>query len=116
MDSVLKSAKKYMAVIGLSDKGWIVNPRSKFNKSKLPTPESFWSSHGVAIKVTKGWISVKCVFHDDEYASLSINVETGGFYCQACGSKGGDVLDAHRLLSGCDFVTAAKELGTWKGN
>jgi len=56
----------------------------------------------------------KCVFHDDHHASLGINTETGGFFCHACGAKGGDVLSAYQLLVGCDFVTAAKAFGAWE--
>lgn len=56
----------------------------------------------------------KCIFHDDHHASLGINAESGGFFCHACGAKGGDVLAAHQLIIGCDFVTAAKALGAWE--
>ena len=56
----------------------------------------------------------KCVFHEDQHASLGVNSETGGFFCHACGVKGGDVLAAQQLLLGCDFITAAKTLGAWE--
>lgn len=87
----------------------------RFNRALLPSPLAFWASHGVVTKTSSGvWRMAKCPFHDDAHASLGINTETGGFFCHACGAKGGDVLAAHRLLTGKDFVAAAKDLDAWE--
>ena len=59
------------------------------------------------------WRTVRCPFHDDKHASLSINADTGGFLCHACGARGGDVLSFHMQRHGLDFKTAAQELGAW---
>jgi hypothetical protein len=114
MNTALQSASKLMSSIGLKVTPIDTPKQSKFNRTKLPSPESFWASQGITLKSKKGWLMAKCVFHDDHHASLGINTETGGFFCHACGAKGGDVLAAYQLLIGCDFVTAAKALGAWE--
>jgi hypothetical protein len=103
-----------MSSIGLRITTGDARNQSKFKRAKLPLPELFWASHGITLKSKKGWMMAKCVFHDDHHASLGINTETGGFFCHACGAKGGDVLSAYQLLAGCDFVTAAKAFGAWE--
>ena len=50
-------------------------------------------------------ISARCPFHDDQRASLSVNLEKGVYNCHAgCGSGG--VLDFERRFSDCDIETA----------
>lgn len=114
MNTTLQSASKLMSSIGLKVTSVATLKHSRFNRAKLPSPESFWASHGITFKSKKGWIMAKCIFHDDHHASLGINTETGGFFCHACGAKGGDVLSAYQLLVGCDFVTAVKALDAWE--
>ena len=114
MNSVFKSAARLMLAIGLQITEGDTQPQSKFNRSNLLSPESFWEAHGITLKAKKGWVMAKCIFHDDTHASLGINAESGGFFCHACGAKGGDVLAAHQLITGCDFVTSAKALGAWE--
>ncbi len=48
--------------------------------------------------------SVKCPFHDDGTASLSINLERGIWRCFAC-NVGGGILDFERRLTGKDDAT-----------
>ncbi len=43
--------------------------------------------------------SVKCPFHDDGTASMSVNLERGAWFCHACGIGGG-LLDFERTLTG----------------
>lgn len=114
MNSTLQSASKLIASIGLKVTSDDTRNHSRFNREKLPSPESFWAAQGITFKSRKGWLMAKCIFHDDNHASLGIHTETGGFFCHACGVKGGDVLSAYRLLVNCDFVTAAKALGAWE--
>lgn len=114
MNTALQSANKLMTSIGLNTTALGNVRKSRFNRNRLPSPETFWASHGVTFKSRKGWIITKCIFHDDHRPSLSINTETGGFFCHACGAKGGDVVSAHQLLAGCGFVTAVKALGAWE--
>lgn len=114
MKSAFQSAGRLMSSIGLRIAAGDARNQYQFNRAKLPSPESFWASHGITLKSKKGWVMAKCIFHDDHHASLGINAESGGFFCHACGAKGGDVLAAHQLHISCDFVSAAKALGAWE--
>lgn len=114
MNAIVQSAKKMMSSVGLNANTASTIKQSRFNRTKLPSPEAFWNSQGVTFKSKKGWVMVKCIFHDDSHPSLGINTKTGGFFCHACGAKGGDVVSAYQLLAGCNFVTAAKALSAWE--
>lgn len=50
-----------------------------------------------------------CPFHEDNHASLSINLERGLFKCHACG-KSGNVVQFQALLDGTDTKTAYRKL------
>lgn len=113
MNSVFQSSARLMSSIGLQITAGI-QPQTKFNRLNLPCPESFWAAHGITFKAKNGWVMAKCIFHEDTHASLGINAESGGFFCHACGARGGDILAAHQLITGCDFVTSAKALGAWE--
>ena len=114
MHSAFQSAARLMSSIGLQLTIGDTQPQSKFNRLNLPCPKSFWKAHGITFKAKNGWVMAKCIFHDDTHASLGINAESGGFFCHACAAKGGDILAAHQLITGCDFVTSAKALGAWE--
>jgi hypothetical protein len=61
-----------------------------------------------------GWAQVRCIFHHDRHASLSIHREHGAFRCFACGARGGDVIAFEMLRSGADFKSAVCALGAWR--
>jgi hypothetical protein len=87
----------------------------QFCRELLPPPIAFWEGEfGKLGRGGKGWRRVLCPFHSDHHPSLSVNVESGGFYCFACGAKGGDLLAFVRLRDGVDFKTAAQRLGAWQ--
>lgn len=44
---------------------------------------------GVPIRETRKDALVRCPFHDDRHASLSIDLEQGWWICFACGARGG---------------------------
>ncbi len=44
-------------------------------------------------------VSVKCRFHDDRTASMSVNLEKATWFCHAC-NTGGGILDFERKLTG----------------
>lgn len=114
MNSVFQSTAKLMSSIGLHiTSGKTLRP-PRLNRSNLLSPELFWAAHGITLKAKQGWVMGKCIFHNDTHASLGINAESGGFFCHACGVKGGDVLAAYQLITGCDFITSAKALGAWE--
>lgn len=61
-----------------------------------------------------GWAQVRCIFHRDGHASLSIHRDRGAFMCFACGVCGGDVLAFEMLRSGANFKSAARALRAWR--
>ena len=61
-----------------------------------------------------GWAQVRCVFHEDGHASLSIHREFGAFRSFARDARGGDTLAFEMLRSGADFKSAARALGAWR--
>ena len=52
-------------------------------------------------------VSTVCWCHDDEHESCSLNVETGGWYCHATGSKG-YLVHAVELVLGVDRTDAQR--------
>lgn len=114
MNTALQLANKLMSSIGLNATAPGNARRSRFNRDMLPSPETFWASYGITLKSRQDWVMATCIFHDDHHPSLAIYTDTGGFYCHSCGAKGGDVVSAYRLLTGCDFVTAVKTLDAWE--
>jgi hypothetical protein len=58
--------------------------------------------------------SVKCPFHDDRTASMSINLDKGAWNCHA-GCGGGGVLAFEQKLSNCDKATAAANIAELTG-
>lgn len=80
----------------------------QFDTDNKPDPVSFYALYGIHLKGKQ--TNVKCVFHSDKTPSLSINADTGAFYCFGCGASGGDVLDFYQRYHGVDFLTACHEL------
>jgi hypothetical protein len=86
-----------------------------FDRDRLPTVESYYRPIFGSLRFNaSGWAPVRCVFHNDGHASLSIHRVRGAFRCFACGARGGDVLAFEMLRSGTDFRSAARVLGTWR--
>ncbi len=55
-------------------------------------------------------VSVRCLFHDDRQASMSLHVEKGVWKCHAgCGAGG--ILEFEKRFSGCDADTAWANIG-----
>lgn len=94
----------------------VVRKHSKmFHRELLPPALSFWEGEfGSLGRGGKSWRRVLCPFHRDRHPSLSVNAESGGFYCFACGAKGGDLVAYVMLRDGVDFKTAAQSLGAWR--
>jgi DNA primase len=89
--------------------------RGRLVREWLPEPITYYTTTaGLKLTGRRAWRQTLCVFHDEHNPSLSINVDTGGFCCHACGTKGGDVLDFHRSRYGLAFKEAAQALGAWE--
>lgn len=91
------------------------NQKGYINRSKLPSPESYYLNRGFMLQGTAEWKKTKCPFHDDTRPSLCINLKQGGcFRCHACGACGGDIIDFHMRWRNLTFTQAVKELGAWE--
>ena len=45
--------------------------------------------YGFTIQPNRGgWVSVRCVFHNDHVKSARLNIDLGGFRCFACDMAG----------------------------
>lgn len=71
-------------------------------------PIAFYGRFGIAIK-NQGWQMVRCPFHDDRHASLSINGTHGGYICHACHAKG-NMIGFYMRYHNTDFKGAMCEL------
>jgi CHC2 zinc finger len=86
-----------------------------FDRNRLPTVADYYQPVFGGLRFNaSGWAHVRCVFHEDGHASLSIHRERGAFRCFGCGARGGDVLAFERRRSGADFKSAARALGAWR--
>lgn len=86
-----------------------------FDKKVLDPATYYKNFFGDQLSKTarKGWIPVKCPFHDDHNPSLVVNLDHGGFHCFGCGAKG-DLMNFHMKKNNLPFIEAAKSLGAWK--
>lgn len=82
-----------------------------FDRTRLPTWPDYAASEGLALVGRGKWRNVLCDFHDDTKPSMRVNVESGGWICMSCRTKGADVLDHYMQKHGISFVAAARVLG-----
>jgi hypothetical protein len=86
-----------------------------FDRNRLPLVADYYQPIFGQLRFNaSGWANVRCVFHEDGHASLSIHRKRGAFRCFACGARGGDVLAFEMLRSRADFKSAARALGAWR--
>lgn len=76
----------------------------------LPSPFYYYQKMFPSIISESEWVSVRCCFHNDRNPSLSINLKSGGFFCHACGAKGGDVIAFHRQRYSLGYKKAVFQL------
>jgi AAA domain/CHC2 zinc finger len=69
---------------------------------------------GQSITATGRDVSVRCPFHDDRQASMSLHVEKGVWKCHA-GCGGGSILEFEMRFSRCDAATAWANVGNLFG-
>jgi len=83
-----------------------------FDRDLLPSPHAYYGQY-FPLKGSKPKALVKCCFHHDKTASLSLDLLSGRFNCLGCGVHGGDVVDFHQQKTGLNFVESCKDLGAW---
>jgi hypothetical protein len=85
-----------------------------FDRSALPPAETFYRQEFDRLpRPSRGWVQVRCVFHDDRRPSLSLNLHDGHFFCHGCGVKGGDVVSFVMQREGISFRCACERLRAW---
>ena len=86
-----------------------------FDKSRLPSPASYYATEGVSLKGSGAWRDAMCPFHPDTKPSLRVRLDSGAFRCMSCGAHGGDVVAFHMRLYDLNFKVAVMALGAWVG-
>lgn len=88
--------------------------RGTVDRNSLPSTKAYLDSQSIKSKSVGKGVMITCPVHkngQEKTPSMSVNLQTGCFYCFACGVKGSDIIDLHRLLKGCDFLTAINQMG-----
>ena len=86
-----------------------------FDKSRLPSPTTYYATEGLVLKGSGAWRDAICPFHPDTKPSLRVRLDSGAFRCMACGAHGGDVVAFHMRLYDLNFKVAVMALGAWVG-
>lgn len=91
-------------------------PRRRYGlrRDLLPSAEDYYRARLPDLRApgATGWASARCPLHEDASASLSVNLEHGGWRCHAgCGS--GDLISFERQLHGLTFREACESLRCW---
>ena len=85
------------------------------DRESLPTPLQYLTERGLLVRRLKGeWALITCPSHKngaEKNPSMSVNLPEGYFRCHACGTKGGDIIALHRLITGLGFRDALRDLG-----
>ncbi|MBH2010051.1 MAG: hypothetical protein I8H71_10160 [Xanthomonadaceae bacterium] len=84
-----------------------------FVRDQLPDAATYFGERlGWPLQGRGRWRTTACPIHGGN--ALRVHMDSGGFVCMAgCDFRGGDVVAAQMLLTGCDFVTVCKDLGAW---
>jgi len=77
----------------------------------LDDPRQWLDRYGIEIgeENDEGWVSVNCVFHNDERASCGINLQTQRFKCHGCEAHG-DIIDFLAGASGVGRATVIRHV------
>lgn len=82
---------------------------------EVPPLHAALDHYGVQYRQVRGWQTVRCVFHDESRPSLRVNVDDGGFMCQACGVTGGNIYAFVAAKEGVTYKEAIDLVGGWSG-
>lgn len=80
-------------------------------RDHVPDPDAYYRQHVAKLGKANGsgWAQGTCPFHDDRSASLSVNMQEGGWRCfSGCG--GGDLIGFHMKVTGKVFKDAVADL------
>lgn len=65
-----------------------MSKKQDFKLSQEETKRIFESAFKTTLKTQRANELVPCIFHDDNNASMSINISKGVYNCFSCGEKG----------------------------
>ena len=74
------------------------------------SPSIYYGAELTDLKKRKKEGTACCPFHDDNKPSLSVNLETGVFYCHACGETGPDIIDFCQKKYSLNFQNALNQI------
>ena len=57
-------------------------------KSEKPSISAILEHYGATVTKRRGWVSMRCPFHDDTHRSATANYDENVFCCFACQLKG----------------------------
>src|SRR5690625_1564612 len=80
-------------------------------RNRLPAPADYYAAHVAKLGKPNrtGWAQGRCPFHEDKEASLSVNLQHGGWRCFAgCGK--GDLVNFHERPTALPFKRAVRAL------
>ena len=86
-----------------------------FIRERMPDAQSYFANMGLVLTGKGKWRTTECQFHNGS-DSLRVNVETGGWVCMSCMTKGGDAVSHHMQLHGLDFAATCALLGCWQND
>lgn len=86
-------------------------------KQQVPPSEFFQSEIDLQAGRNHGWVNGgRCPFHSDNRpGSFYVNLDSGGFNCFSCGSKGGDVIAFLMRRDDLAFPEALRYLHNYYG-
>jgi len=88
----------------------------KLNRDLLPNPADYYFKELKKFHPRKnGQATGICPFHSDRNPSFSVNLRNGAFFCFACGTSGGGIIDFHMKKNGLSFTQALRDLGVSYG-
>jgi hypothetical protein len=103
------------ALMIVSEKTAIRAYVSHFRRELLPAARAFYEAEiGKLGRESRGWCKALCPFHPDHNPSLSVNLQSGSYFCFACRAKGGNLIDFVMARYSLDFKAAAQRLGAWQ--
>ena len=110
MSDFIPGAEHYRRLFGSQPRG-----KRHIDRGSLPTPVRYLRERALLAGKRRGeWASIYCPAHKsgaEAHPSLRVSLGDGHFRCMTCGAKGGDIIALHRLLTGCGFAQAVRELG-----
>lgn len=88
----------------------IPNSETSQSPASIPTAGDYYCNLFPGLNRFKENVSVRCIFHQDNSPSLSLNLRNGTFNCFGCKTKGGSIVQFHAIRQGLTYTEAAAVL------